>query len=66
MGGREGGSSKPPEPPLDPPLTIIKVLLVAKFLTLFNLMDYPIYIDAVSMEWFILYFKGLQVKICIK
>ena len=35
-------------------------------LTLFNLMDYPIHIDAISMESSILKFMGLLVKISIK
>ena len=30
------------------------------------LMDYPIYIDTISMKLSILYFKGLLVKISIK
>ena len=32
----------------------------------FILMDYPIHIDTLSMELFILYFKGFPVKISIK
>ena len=31
-------------------------------LALYILMDYPIYIATISMEYFILYFKGLPVK----
>ena len=34
--------------------------------TLFILIDYLIHIDTISMELFILYFKGLPVKISIK
>ena len=36
------------------------------YLTLFILMDYPIHIDAISMELSILYSKGLPVTISIK
>ena len=34
-------------------------------LSLLVLMDFPMYIDTISMESSILYFKGLQVKISV-
>ena len=42
-----------------------KILVGQVFITLF-IMDYPIHIDAISMELSILYFKGLLVKISLK
>ena len=37
---------------------IVQVKLLDQILTLFILMDYPIYIATFSMEYCILYFKG--------
>ena len=56
------------------PLTLYKVSMLPKtfhpktslYLYLFILMDYPLHIDTISIELFILYFKRLSVKISLK